>query len=741
MRNRWILALILAITSLSSSFLFESRLARAATITPVDSTGNVGEFTSIAILNGLPVISYYDRTNGDLKVARCGNAACSGGNTLTAVDSTGDVGYDTSITILNGLPVISYLDFTNGDLKVAACGNATCSSGNVMTTVDSTGFVGSYSSIAILNGLPVISYYDNTNFDLKVARCGNATCSSGNTLTTVDSAGDVGSSTSMEILPSGLPIISYYDNTNFDLKVARCGNATCSSGNVISTVDANPGDAGFFNSMAILPSGLPIISYFDADNGDLKVAACGNDTCSGGNLLSTVDSAGNVGQYTSITILNSLSIISYWDVTNNDLKVARCGNASCSSGNTITTVDSAGNVGELSSIAVLNGLPVISYYDAGNGNLKVYTNQLLTVSQNNLSVVAGSSGNVVGSANLNASDPDDVAANLTYSVVIPPSQGTLSLGATFTQTQINANGLTYSHTGSGNDAFAYTVSDGFWATATRIFVIEVSAPTPGQYDTVGVFRPSTAQFLLRNYLTTGPADVTIGFGSASTLPVVGDWNGDGVDTVGIYDTSNGLFSLKDSNSPSAPISYFAVLGSPGDVPMAGDWDGDGKDGIGVFRPTNGLIYLRQTPSSGFADYTMVLGIPGDMPVTGRWDATMSHEAIGVWRPSNQTFFLSKQICNCGVFADYAFAFGQSGDLPVAGDWDGNYLSAVGVFRPSTGQFLLRNTLSAGSPDYTFNFGANGDKPIAGHWIAGPNVARFPTATPTLRLAPTFQPKR
>ena len=191
----------------------------------------------------------------------------------------------------------------------------------------------------------------------------------------------------------------------------------------------------------------------------------------------------------------------------------------------------------------------------------------------------------------------------------------------------------------------------------------------------------------------------------------------------------------------APISYLAVLGIPGDVPMAGDWDGDGRAGIGVFRPSNGLICLRQTPSSGFTDFTMVLGIPGDMPVTGRWDATMNHDAIGVWRPSSQTFFLSQQICNCGVFGDYQFAYGQSGDLPVAGDWDGNGFSGIGVFRPSTQQFLLKNTLSAGAANYTFTFGANGDRPIAGHWIAGPNIARFPTATPTLRLAPTFAPKR
>ena len=71
-----------------------------------------------------PVISYYDTTNDDLKVAKCANAACSSGTTLSTVDSTGNVGYYTSITIgTDGYPVISYYDVTNIDLKVIKAAN------------------------------------------------------------------------------------------------------------------------------------------------------------------------------------------------------------------------------------------------------------------------------------------------------------------------------------------------------------------------------------------------------------------------------------------------------------------------------------------------------------------------------------------------------------------------------------------------------------------------------------------
>ena len=151
------------------------------------------------------------------------NPTCTS-STNTTLDTNGNVGYDTSITIgTNGNPIISYHDISNGDLKVAACTNPICTTASI-TTIDSNGFVGANTSIAIgSNGNPIISYYDASNGDLKVAACTNPTCTPDNptaTITTIDTNGYVGYYTSIAIGAKGIPIISYHDATNFDLKVA-----------------------------------------------------------------------------------------------------------------------------------------------------------------------------------------------------------------------------------------------------------------------------------------------------------------------------------------------------------------------------------------------------------------------------------------------------------------------------------------------------------------------------------------
>lgn len=101
-----------------------------------------------------------------------------------------------------------------------------------------------------------------------------------------------------------------------------------------ATVDAS-GDRGTHTSIAFDPyTGTPWISYYDEDNGDLRVA---HRVSSGGNCgpnnewkCETVDSSGDVGQNSSIDVYNDPAVlhslrvgVAYQDVTHRTLKFAQ----------------------------------------------------------------------------------------------------------------------------------------------------------------------------------------------------------------------------------------------------------------------------------------------------------------------------------------------------------------------------------------------------------------------------------
>jgi len=123
---------------------------------------------------------------------------------------------------------------------------------------------------------------------------------------------------------------------------------------------------------------------------------------------------------------------------------------------------------------------------------------------------------------------------------------------------------------------------------------------PDGPDTIGVYRAGT--FYMRNHNTTGYADITVAYNPATQpYPIVGDWTGSGIDTVGVYDQSNGQFMLRNSNTPGAPDETFG-LGVASDQPLSGRWQASAThSGVGVFRPSNGLIYLKNDLSTGYAD--------------------------------------------------------------------------------------------------------------------------------------------
>jgi hypothetical protein len=282
--------------------------------------------------------------------------------------------------------------------------------------------------------------------------------------------------------------------------------------------------------------------------------------------------------------------------------------------------------------------------------------------------------------------------------------------------QIVANPLLSPLAANGGFAPTHALGSGSPAIDTGTCVVAtdqrgVTRPQGAGCD-IGAYESKVGDiFYLRNSNTPGFPDITVAYGAAGDVPVVGDWNGDNSDTIGIF--RQGAFYLRNANTPGSPnIALF--YGSPGDIPVVGDWNGDGIDTIGIFRPSHGTFYLRNQNTPGSPDLAVAYGSPGDIPVVGDWNND-GIDTIGIFRPSHGTFYLRNT--NTGGFPDITVAYGSPTDIPVVGDWNGDGTDTIGIYRPSHGAFYLRNTNTGGAPNISLSYGSPGDIPKTGDWNA------------------------
>jgi hypothetical protein len=407
---------------LASFFVIIQTQAATPWIQTVDSEGNVGWYSAIALdFDGNPHISYSDLSHGDLKYALWIGSKWN----IQTVDSEGEAGLHSSLAVdSNDCPRISYFDGTHLDLKYASSDAAsfpisppspspspspTPTPTQGTQVVDSIGDVGMYSSLALdSNGNPRISYFDFHRMEVGSLKYASWTGSSW-TVQVVDSEGNVGTFPSLVLDSNDNPHISYKDNLRGNVKYASWSG----SGWNIQTIGS--GDFGSYSSLALDSNGNPHISYYATLNEDLKYTSWTGAAWN----VQLVDSEGFVGSSNSLALdSNDNPHISYfylkgalkyahydgsaWHVETVDSGGAGVGFDSSlaldSNGNVhisyfsfvaggfttylkyaswngsswnIVTVDSGNGIGKDSSLALdSNGSPHISYYDMTNGDLR-----------------------------------------------------------------------------------------------------------------------------------------------------------------------------------------------------------------------------------------------------------------------------------------------------------------------------------------------------------------------------------
>jgi uncharacterized repeat protein (TIGR01451 family) len=356
--------------------------AQIAVFATVDTAGNVGKHSAIAFgADGLPLIAYYDATNGDLKVAHCSTVDCTA-STRAVIDSAGDVGSEPALAVgADGLAVVAYRDAVTGAVKVARCSELSCGSASIVTLgpgISSRGI-----AIAIgTDGLPLVAFARTGG--LAVAHCTDVACSGA----TVAATGFSGLRPSIAIGADGLPILAF--DTGFDLIVVRCANPSCTAmnpnyvrrdgrpapppgvfGSRYSYYDASivvgPDGRGVgvvtYEFQEYLPSPLPVrYTTFAFRCASLECLSLDLSTIATG-VFEPALALSQVGNPLVAQRTKQFNV-----GLQNYLTVARCLDSTCAS--VETNVIAGPGIGQNSSIAVgPDGIAMAAYYDEFQGDL------------------------------------------------------------------------------------------------------------------------------------------------------------------------------------------------------------------------------------------------------------------------------------------------------------------------------------------------------------------------------------
>ncbi|MBC7785134.1 MAG: S8 family serine peptidase [Burkholderiales bacterium] len=274
--------------------------------------GRGGNNNSIAIDHyGVTHLIYYDSIAETLRYSTRSTAGIWSRLATIDTDRPKQGTYASVAVDKSGRPSVAYFDATHGDLRYANFNGIRWST-QLLEAKNSTGL---YASLVFdRNQRPVISYYRKTTGDLKVARqLDNDQWQ----LTSVDTAGDVGRDCSISIDERGRIGVAYADSTRGYLKYALY-NPRAKAWSP-SIVDDKPRGVAFM-SAGFDNANNPIVSYYDTEPADLKIARFTGRRW----RIDRVASRGGTGLYSTPFVRDDDSVdLFYYDKRANGVRLAR----------------------------------------------------------------------------------------------------------------------------------------------------------------------------------------------------------------------------------------------------------------------------------------------------------------------------------------------------------------------------------------------------------------------------------
>ncbi len=120
------------------------------------------------------------------------------------------------------------------------------------------------------------------------------------------------------------------------------------------------------------------------------------------------------------------------------------------------------------------------------------------------------------------------------------------------------------------------------------------------------------------------------FGKYQDRAIAGDWNGDGIATIGIFRDGYWFLDVDGNGTWGTNVDRFVEFGEKGDIPVVGDWNGDGIDNIGVYRDGRFILDSNGNLARDAQDKIFEMGGEGDIPVVGDWNGDGTDE-VGLYQ--------------------------------------------------------------------------------------------------------------
>ena len=116
------------------------------------------------------------------------------------------------------------------------------------------------------------------------------------------------------------------------------------------------------------------------------------------------------------------------------------------------------------------------------------------------------------------------------------------------------------------------------------------------------------------------------FGSDFDQPVSGDFNGDGVSTLGIYSNGSWRLDVNGDGVFTEEVDSYFEFGRPGDIAVVGDFNGDGLDEVAVVRGSDLIVDSNGNGELDATDRVFEIEGEGSNVVVGDFDGDGIDEA-------------------------------------------------------------------------------------------------------------------